>query len=61
MKKKYVLKRWVKVVLWSMLGILWLVLFYFAFRVIPEDLERIQYCVDQGYSKVSCEKGYFGY
>lgn len=61
MKKKYVLKRWVKVVLWSMFGILWLVLFYFAFRVTPEDLERIQYCVDQGYSKVSCEKGYFGY
>ena len=27
----------------------------------PEQEEAINYCMDQGYSRMTCEKGLFGY
>lgn len=55
--KKYRLKRWVKVTLTMLLMTH---IFYEAFKVTPEDIERINYCVAQGYSEESCIKDYFG-
>ncbi len=58
MKKKYVLKKWVKVVL---ISIPLLIMFYLTFRITPKQEEMLKYCMDQGYSRTTCEKGLFGY
>lgn len=61
MKKKYVLKRWVKVVL-NVLGIVaFMFMCYLAFRITPEQEEALNKCINQGYSRIECEKGLFGY
>lgn len=58
MKKKYVLKKWVKVVL---ISIPLLIMFYLVFRITPKQEKMFKYCMDQGYSREYCEKGLLGY
>lgn len=60
MKKKYVLKRWVKITLKTLGAIAFMYLFYLAFRVTPEDRNAIDYCMDHGGTYEQCRKGVLG-
>lgn len=60
MKKKYVLKKWVKVVL-NVLGLAALMLmFHLAFRITPEEEAMYNLCVDKGNSVSFCKKNVLG-
>lgn len=60
MKKKYVLKKWVKVAL-TILGVAALMLmFYLAFRITPEEVDMINACMDHGGTLEQCKKGVLG-
>lgn len=61
MKKKYVLKKWVKDTLLLVAMILIIVIGLALEGLTPEQEEAINYCMDQGYSRMTCEKGLFGY
>lgn len=61
MKKRYVLKKWVKVVLAILGSIAFMLMMYLMFRVTPKQEAMIKNCMEQGYSRMSCEKGLFGY
>ena len=61
MKKKYVLKKWVKKALAIITMILIIVVVLALDGLTPEQEEALNYCMDQGYSKIDCEKGLFGY
>lgn len=61
MQKKYVLKKWVKVVLNILFVAALMLMFYLAFRVTPKERDMIDACMKQGYSRIECEKGLFGY
>lgn len=61
MKKKYVLKNWVKNTLKIILAIVIIVIILALDGLTPEQEEALNYCMDQGYSKIDCEKGLFGY
>ena len=61
MKKKYVLKKWVK----DALLIASIILIFIAVLIIdgntPAQQEAINNCMNQGYSKEYCKKGLLGY
>ena len=60
MKKKYVLKKWVKVVL-NVLGLAALMLmFHLAFRITPEEEAMFNLCVEMGNSISECKKNVLG-
>ena len=61
MKKKYVLKKWVKdaILIGSILLIIVATLTLDG--ITTEQEEAINYCVEQGYSRIECEKGLLGY
>ena len=61
MKKKYVLKKWVKDTLLLVAMILVILLVLALDGLTPEQEESINYCMDQGYSRIQCEKGLLGY
>ena len=61
MKKKYVLKKWVKDTLILVAVILVTILIIALDGLTPEQEESINYCMDQGYSRIQCEKGLLGY
>lgn len=57
MKKKYVLKKWVKVTLGI---ILFMILFHLAFRITPAEEEMVNNCVKGGGTITECRKGVLG-
>ena len=59
--KKYVLKKWVKKVIFIIYIIGNIAIFYLIFRITPEQQDALEYCVKQGYSKIECERNLFGY
>ena len=61
MKKKYVLKKWVKdaILIGSILLII--VAALSLDRLTTEQEEAINNCMEQGYSREYCEKGLLGY
>ena len=61
MKKKYVLKKWVKkaLVIGLILSIISAILTLDG--ITPEQEEAINNCMEQGYSREYCEKGLLGY
>ena len=61
MKKKYVLKKWVKdaILIGSILLVIVAALTLDGLTKEQED--AINYCVKQGYSRIECEKGLLGY
>lgn len=61
MRKKYVLKKWVKNVLILVGMILAMIVIFALDGLTPEQEESINYCVNQGYSRIDCEKGLLGY
>ena len=61
MKKKYVLKKWVKPALLTTIVILAIVVILALDGLTPEQEESINNCMDQGYSREYCEKGLLGY
>lgn len=61
MKKRYVLKKWVKVTIWSVCILAYLSLFYLIFRITPEQRNAIDYCTSQGNSYENCKRGVLGY
>ncbi len=60
MKKKYVLKKWVKVAINTLGVVAFISLFYLAFRVTPKDIDAINYCVEHGGTLEQCKKGVLG-
>ena len=58
MKKKYVLKSWIKKVL---IGLLIILIVLLLDGLTSKQEEAINYCVEQGYSRIQCEKGLLGY
>lgn len=61
MKKKYVLKKWVKEALLVLAIILAMLLILFVDGITPEQEEAINNCMVQGNSREYCEKGLLGY
>jgi hypothetical protein len=61
MKKKYVLKKWVKDVLVIGLIISIIVAVLTLDKQTKNQEDAINYCVEQGYSRIQCEKGLLGY
>ena len=61
MKKKYVLKKWVKDVLVIGLIISIIVAVLTLDKRTKKQEDAINYCVEQGYSRIECEKGLLGY
>lgn len=61
MKKKYVLKKWVKEALLVLVILLAMLLILIVDGTTPEQEEAINNCMEQGYSKEYCEKGLLGY
>lgn len=61
MKKKYVLKKWVKDVLIIGLIISIIVAALTLDKLTTKQEDAINYCVEQGYSRIQCEKGLLGY
>lgn len=61
MKKKYVLKKWVKEALVVIVIILSMLLVLVLDGITPGQEEAINNCMEQGYSKEYCEKGLLGY
>ena len=61
MKKKYVLKKWVKqaLIIGLILSIISAILTLDGKT--PEQEEAINNCMEQGYSREYCEKGLLGY
>lgn len=61
MKKKYVLKKWVKdaILMGSILLVIVAVLILDG--ITTEQEEAINNCMEQGYSREYCEKGLLGY
>ena len=60
MKKKYVLKKWVKDVLNILVVIAFMLMLYLAFRITPEEEARFNYCVSLGNSVAECKKNVLG-
>lgn len=61
MKKKYVLKKWVKDVLVIGLIVSIIVAVITLDKLTTKQEDAINYCVEQGYSKKVCKKGILGY
>ena len=61
MKKKYVLKKWVKDAILIVSIILVMVLVLVLDGITTEQEEAINNCMEQGYSREYCEKGLLGY
>jgi hypothetical protein len=61
MKKKYVLKKWVKKVILIGTILLIIVSALSLDGITTEQEEAINYCIEQGYSRIQCEKGLLGY
>ena len=61
MKKKYVLKKWVKDAIAIGTIILIIVAALTLDGLTKEQEDAINYCVNQGYSRIQCEKGLLGY
>jgi hypothetical protein len=61
MKKKYVLKKWVKDAILIGSIILIIVAALTLDGLTKEQEDTINYCVEQGYSRMQCEKGLLGY
>ena len=61
MKKKYVLKKWVKdaILIGAILLVIVSVLIFDG--ITTEQEEAINNCMEQGYSREYCEKGLLGY
>lgn len=61
MKKKYVLKKWVKdaILIGSILLVIVSALIFDG--ITTEQEEAINNCMEQGYSREYCEKGLLGY
>lgn len=57
MKKKYVLKKWVKEALLVIAILLAMLLILVLEGLTPEQEESVNYCMEQGYSREYCEKG----
>lgn len=64
MKKKYVLKKWVKdTIKWIkiILGILaFILVFHLAFGITPKDEEAFDRCLETGQSIEACKKNVLG-
>ena len=61
MKKKYVLKKWVKPTLLTIIVTLAIVIVLALDGITTEQEEAINNCMEQGYSREYCEKGLLGY
>ena len=61
MKKKYVLKKWVKDVILIGSILLVIVAALTLDGITTEQEEAINNCMEQGYSREYCEKGLLGY
>ena len=62
MKKKYVLKKWVKdAILIGLIIFLTIIIILALDGLTKEQENAVNYCVEQGYSRIQCEKGLLGY
>ena len=62
MKKKYVLKKWVKdAIIIGLIIFLSIVIILALDGLTPEQEEAINNCMEQGYTREYCEKGLLGY
>lgn len=61
MKKRYVLKKWVKNALFILYIAGVVTMFYLVFRITPKEENALNHCMKQGNSKILCEKELFGY
>ena len=62
MKKKYVLKEWVKdVILIGLIIFLAIVIILALDGLTPEQEDAINNCIEQGCTREYCEKGLLGY